>query len=320
MINRTQNYNVSVRPAQINGKAGSELWVTLRTRRCRHREKNGGCKFCGLGELDHAFKTPLSLEEARLQITNFFLELLRIGKNPEEILKVSYISMANSVLDPKVVDPEALKAIIEITHGYLRNIKEISFESRLEWVNSTILNKLEILIYQVFRRGLVSEIAVGVETYSETRRIKSGKEITDKMIYKLSEILAEREWKLRGYFMYNMLMRDDNLKELLEDVEFMAHLRNKTGVQPAMLILRGYVPAGMERKHIFKDFKEVPDKVVLDHLQKAAMLAKKLNILFEVDPTTQDRSAVGAGVLSVPYKKAVKEYNSTLDPANLCLK
>lgn len=313
MINRTQNYSVSVR--------GSELWFTLRTRRCRHREKNGGCEFCGFGELDRAFKTPLSLEEARLQATNFFLELLRSGKNPEKILKLSYISMANSVLDPKVVAPEALKTILEISHGYLQNISEISFESRPESINTTILDKLQILIHQIFGRMLICEIAVGMETYSEPRRIKSGKGITNKMILKLAEILAERDWKLRGYFMHNMLMRHNNLKELLEDVRFMARLRDKTGVQPAMLIQRGYVPANMKSKHIFKGFKEVPDKVALSHLKKGAELAKELDILFEIDPTIEDRCAVKAEISSsAPYEKAVKVYNNTLNPAKLCLR
>jgi len=227
--------------------------------------------------------------------------------------------MSNSLFDKEVITLPALTAIIKILSGYLPNVHEVSFESRPEWVNASILGQLDNLLGQLYGGKLVREVAVGIETHDEARRLQVGKGITDSMIFDLGKFLAGLGWKLRAYFMYNLLIRNKNREELIGDVEFMARLQDKTGVRPAILILRGYVPKGMKNDSIFRGFEEVPDKVALDDLRAAAICAKELGILFEIDSSSQDQIAVGADVLSPQYTAALEKYNCSLNPDYLYL-
>jgi len=196
--------------------------------------------------------------------------------------------------------------VVEISFGYLREVEEVSFESRPEWVNVSVLGQLDDLLSQLYCGKLVREIVLVIETHDEARR--------------LGKTLAELNWKLRAYFMYNMLRRDQNRQELIGNVEFMARLRDKTGVSPSILILRGYVPEGMERMPIFQGFNEVPDEVALSELRIAAVRARELGVRFEIDSTSEDQGAVGADVLSPRYTDALERYNCSLNPDDLFLK
>jgi uncharacterized Fe-S cluster-containing MiaB family protein len=312
---RAKNYPPSVRPARINSTQGAELFMTVRTRNCSY----GKCDFCGLKLLDGKAPAPLGVFEAGEQMKNFFADFRRSGENPKSILKASAIGMTDSLLNPKTIKPEALKEVFRIARTQLPKVKEVSVESRLDMVSAPALESLKYFFSDVFGSGATRELDAGVETANERVRNGVGKGISDKLIYDVSRTLAEIEWNFRAYFIYNLLERENNRGSLISAVDFMARLRDETKVNPSILILRGYVPEGFEKRELFRGFSEVKDEIALSELRAAAIHAKQQGIKFEIDSTSEDQSASGAGVLSREYTAALVKYNLTLDPDNLVL-
>lgn len=313
-------YPPSIRPALVRGKEGAELFVTIGTRNCSYRKKTGGCKFCGLSLLDGDL-LPLSISEAKKQMEVFFKELPESERRG--ILKVSLISMSDSLLNPKTIRPSALIEIANIIPKFLPNVVEASIETRADMAGKQALNVARKFFDELSKglkiSGLIGEIAVGIESARQEIRDSVNKGISDIRIEKLATSLGQLGVNLRGYFIYNLLERNDNVGELLRAVYFMARLREKTGVNPSILILRGYVPDGYRNAKFFKGFTDVPDETALEELRMPAKYAQKKGVKFEIDSTSEDQSATGADTLSQKYTSALKNYNLTFKPGKLCI-
>ncbi|HQT45354.1 MAG TPA: hypothetical protein PLO51_05210 [Candidatus Micrarchaeota archaeon] len=335
--NPAQNRNFyppSLRPALVRGKEGAELFITLGTKNCGW----GKCTFCGLGILDGKLP-PLSVSEARGQMEVFF------GKLPEsergKILKVSLISMSDSLLNPKTIEPEALIQIAKIIPDYLPNVVEASIESRADimgrhvpWLKRLFVRRwneagnqaLDMAkgFFGELSRGLklpdlAKEIAVGIETTSDKIREMMNKGITNKQIIDAAKAIGRRGWNLRGYFIYNLLERSDNVGALERAVDFMARLGKKAKIEASILVLRGYVPEGRQNNRLFRGFADVPDEAALKELAMAARYAQKKGGKFEIDSTSEDQKATEAGMLSPAYTAALERYNLKSDPDELRL-
>ena len=175
--------------------------------------------------------------------------------------------MTDSLLNPKTVEPSALIQIAKSIPKFLPNIIEASIESRADMAGSRALETATAFFDELSRAlkvpALTKEVAIGIETAREEIRNRAGKGISNKQIEDLARALGQLGWNLRGYFIYNLLERDDNFGALKRAVDFMARLREKTKVNPSILILRGYSPEGLQNTGLFKGFKDVPDKVAL---------------------------------------------------------
>jgi hypothetical protein len=226
--------------------------------------------------------------------------------------------MTDSMLNPKTIEPDALKKIIEVSHNLLPNITEISIESWADMVKAPVLEELQVFLTNLFGMNIVREIATGIETASEEIRNRVGKGISDKQIEDLARTLVRLGWKLRGYFIYNLLERDDNVGALKRAVDFMARLRDKTKVELSILVLRGYQPKVVENTKLFKGFKDVSDEMALDELREGANYAKN-KVEFWIDSVSLDQKLTGAKELSYEYADALIRYNQTSDPEMLCL-
>jgi len=308
---RTEGYPPSVRPGMIGGRKGAELYITVATTNCSW----GKCKFCGFNRLDGKHP-PLSVSEAERQMQIFFSKLPN-SERPK-ISKASVVCMTDSMLNPKTIEPDALKKIIEVSHNLLPNITEISIESWADMVKAPVLEELQVFLTNLFGMNIVREIATGIETASEEIRNRVGKGISDKQIEDLARTLVRLGWKLRGYFIYNLLERDDNVGALKRAVDFMARLRDKTKVELSILVLRGYQPKVVENTKLFKGFKDVSDEMALDELREGANYAKN-KVEFWIDSVSLDQKLTGAKELSYEYADALIRYNQTSDPEMLCL-
>ncbi len=303
-----------VNGAVVGGKQGKELFVTVSTTKC-----DWGCEFCGLGSLDGK-RPPLSFSEAREQMESFFSQLPESERL--QIVKVSMISMSSSLLLQKTVEPSALIEMAKIIPKFLPNIVEASIESRSDVKDDAALGTAKNFFEELSRGlnlpSLVQEIVIGIESAKEEIRRAVGKWTTDEQIEELAVKLNKLGINLRGYFIYNLLERDDNVGALKRDIDFMAGLGKRTGVTPSILILRGYVPEGYEQRNPFAGFKDVSDRRALKELREAATYATG-KVKFEIDPTNEDQAAADAtaGSLSLAYRSAVEGYDLTFNPYKL---
>ena len=344
-------YPPSVRPALIMKKEGAELFITLGTRNCSYRKKTGGCRFCGLSVLDGEHPALL-VSEAKKQMNDFFEKLPESERS--KILKVSLIGMTDSLLNPKTVEPNALIEIAGFISKFLPNVVEASIETRADIIGKRAVETARAFFDKLSESlklpDLAKEIAVGIETASQKIRDSANKGISDKQIEKLAAKLRQLGWNLKGYFMYNVLERDDNVGALKRAIDFMADLNQKTGITPSILILRGYAPEeykikgfrgfllrnfefigrfqflvrlllphASESQKLFMNFKDVPDKVALRELREAAVYAKQKGVKVEIDSTSEDQEAAKADLLSPAYTSALVRYNLTFNPDELHL-
>lgn len=321
MTTITRNhYPPSIRPALIGGKQGAELFVTLGTKNCDYRKKTGGCKFCGLNMLDGDLP-PLSGSEAKTQMDVFFKSLPESERG--KILKVSLISMSDSLLNSKTIEPDALIQIAKAIPKFLSNVVEASIETRADMAGRQALGAATAFFDELSKAlgvpALAKEIAIGIESASQRIRESVNKGISDMQIEALARKLGQLGMNLKGYFIYNLLERDDNVGALKRAVDFMARLKAKTKVSPSILVLRGYAPEGKQNTTLFKGFADVPDKVALNELRAAAIYAKEKGVKFEIDSTSEDQNATNAGMLSLAYTSSLARYNLTFDPGELHL-
>ncbi|GEM_PF-5290857 len=310
---RLEPYPPSLRAAKIGAKQGNELFLTIKTRNCSW----GGCTFCGLGKLDGEHPVPLSMPEAIAQWHSFYINFLDSKNDPEKVLKLSVIGMTDSLLNPRTIQPDALKAILEVSSRYLPNVREVGVESRADMADPSALERASAQIESGF--GEVSrELAIGIETADEAFRNKSlNKGITDACIEQVCRKLSEINWKLRGYFIYNLPGVLDRVDALKSAVDFMARVRDKTSAETSIYVIPGYAPQELKDNEFFKSFMEASDASTLSDLKQAAVYANERMIKLEIDSCSVDRAATGAGAMGSNLPAALDRYNLTLNPEEL---
>ncbi|VVC03784.1 Uncharacterised protein [Candidatus Bilamarchaeum dharawalense] len=316
------HYPPSIRPALVRRQTGVELFVTLKTRNCSRAEKNGRCDFCGLGLLDGNSGSPLHVSEAETQIYGMLEDLRKQGVNPQTILKLSLISMSDSLLNPKTIQPAALYRTLELLRHAFSGILEVSIESRADMIEAKGLIEVGQEITRLFGIDSRRQIACGIETADEDVRLSTGKGITNLHIYEAATILGQEGFGLRGYFIYNMFEHTLPTRRLalMEAINFMVDITASAGVQPSILILRGYVPADKQDHPRFRKFSEVSDEIALRDLRLAAVHAKSRRLTLEVDTTVEDQQSAsaileaGVNILSPRYINALRAYNLSFDP------
>jgi hypothetical protein len=294
------------------------LFFTLGTTNCSRATSGKQCKFCGLNKLDGEHP-PLSVPEAKAQMKAFFEKLPESERS--KILKFSLIGMTDSLTNPRTIEPPALIQIAKDVPKFLPNILEASIESRADMVRIPLAQEFfSELSRALGLPDLVKEIASGIEAASEAVRDSMNKGISDRQIGELAKKLAQAGYNFRGYFIYDMLERNDNLGALKRAVDFMADLVTKTKVSASILILRGYIPEGKQDEELFRGFAPLPDKTALADLKAAATYAKEKGVKFEIDSTSEDQGAAGAEVLGKEYTAALARYNLSFNPNKLTLR
>lgn len=242
------------------------------------------------------------------------------GESPEaeRVLKASLISMSDSVVNPRTVEPEALGEVLGITHEKLPRLKSVSLETRADVVSRAVLNYAAALIQGLWG-GVQRELAFGVETASETHRLAVGKGVTDSVIIQTCRMAREYGWSVRMYFTHNLIERRNRVNALKKAVDFVEKISGLTRVQASMLVIRGYKPEKPGNPAFFEGFKDMDDAVALAELGEAAAHAKARGVMMEVDSTSEDQASQNAVLLPTRYAHAVDAYNRTLDSGKLTL-
>lgn len=300
---RLSPHNAFIRKTNVLGAPGKELMINLRTVKCRH----GRCTFCGLGKIDAAFKNPLTKKE--------FLSQLKRAKDQveediREIRKVSIINSAHSTIEPDVIRWDAF---VDGMHFIMNNfpaLAQLSLESRVNTLAGHDVSKItRALGYPPLN---FMELAVGVESGSErVRNREMRKGLTDVRIYEAAHILADYGWAMRAYFIYNCPGRlfDARTEDFKIMAEFLAGLRQKTGVSLTLYANRGYVPKGLEPR--FRDFRIANARETIKDIMEAAKICKGRGIILDADVTGSDEALTNAAALEIKsdFAETVSEFN-----------
>jgi hypothetical protein len=178
------------------------------------------------------------------------------------------------------------------------------------------------MILGLFGEGTQRELAVGIETPYEARRMELGKGLPDRTIFELGKKLTVLGWSMRGYFIHGLLEHtpEARLRMLGDSVDFMRDIGEKTSVWPSILILRAYVPEARKDDPLFRgDFAAVNDAAALAEF-KAIASRSRGGVVFDIDPTSEDQMAAGAALQHEQYTAAVRRYCATLNPNELVLR
>ncbi len=235
-------YPPSIRPALVGGRRGNEFFVTLKTRSCPWAVR-GDCDFCGVGNLD-GDAPALDVKGTELQIHAMLNELKSKELDPKSVLKLSFISMSDSLFNPRTIQKAALVRSMELLRETFRNILEVSIESRADMIKLPTLRYFDEVITRLFGSDIFRQVVCGLETPYEAVRLSTGKGIEDAHIFTAAQLLGQTRFGLRGYFIYNLFEQTEATRKqsILDTVEFMRKVAWVGSVPTAILILRGYVP------------------------------------------------------------------------------
>lgn len=320
LVQRTTAYPPSVKATNVYGHPGLELFVTLRTRNCIKAETRGSCTFCGLGNLDGK-RPPLGIMEAQLQTEGLIRKLKKSSTGLQDFIRISLISMSDSLLHPRIIQMEAMKRVLEVIAREFPNVRLISVESRTDGLIPESLKELGAHIDSLFGDSVLKEIACGIETpYPEVRK-RTKKFVSDQDLAVAADSIARTGWhEMRGYFIYNLFEHDSSarIQALKEAVDLMNALRGS--IRTSVLVHRAYVPAKLAGTELFREFTEIGDSDAIPELREAAKYAKMKPIQFEIDSTCEDQAASSATFcMGREYREALDRYNRTLDPNELVL-
>ncbi len=321
------HYPPSLRPTLVRGSPGLELFATLKTKNCSRADGGKACDFCGLGLLDGNPGSPLGVTDVESQVQSLLRDLIDQGVDPKTVLRLSLIGMTDSLLSKKTIHPAALLKAMERLHEALPAVSEISIETRADMVARFRLLSVGLEIDRVFGKTSSRGIVCGIESHNEAVRLSTGKGITDSHILRAASLAASTGFDFRGWFTYNLLEREPEprARAIVGAVDFMADVATRTGADVSILVLRGYVPAGLEGTPRFRGFQEVDDRTAIHELRAAAERGIAKKVRFEVDSTCEDQDAAGAvmaegtNVKSPAYIAALVRYNQSLDPEKLRL-
>lgn len=136
---------------RLRSKSAKALVFILPTRGCSWAlSGSGGCSFCG-----YLYDNPKQTNFD--EMTDQFKLILKEKLTDDQILSVKLFT-SGSILDPKEVPEHVLLTLMEELALYSQ-IQEVVLESRPEYVNKDILNK----IFQFLDPSVV-EIAIGLES------------------------------------------------------------------------------------------------------------------------------------------------------------
>ncbi len=299
---------------------GTEVFITLRTRPCKHARKNGPCKFCGLHKQDAQWADagPLTEEELLVQMRKSLADL-PAGKRGT-VRKVSIITNCHSTITPDVIPVTTLNKGLSFLVKKLPKLRHISLETRGDMVDSRTLEEISNNRDLVNRR-ITKELTIGVESGIEAERLNTGKRLSDQQIASAAKILAERGWGLRAYIIHHLPGRplESATADFVKAAEFMAGLRWKFPKIPLTICtMRGYIPAERKEKDAFSGYTPASERQVIESLLAAAEICRRNRVTLSVDLTDADQLLTNAVHVPVTkFQRTVEKFHKTQDPTVL---
>ena len=254
---------------------GKGLFVVLYTPKCRYKLEKGGCAGCNLPTLSASQKFA-SKEDIVNQIDYIFEN---ISKGEKRNLNEIIMSNNGSILDFNTMDYEALKYFIKKSIEEIPSLKQIVFETRIDYYSDFSKMK-ELLKYKnELRSNVTYEIAIGFEIFDDVLRndyYKKGinKDILEKNIAKLQNL----DINLRIYMMFKPVPDQYmNINKAIEDInkaaQYFSNLNKKYNIGFILHITPTYLAYGTK---LYQDYKKglyTPVK-----LEDVELLYENLNI------------------------------------------
>lgn len=216
--------------------SGLGRFLVLYTKRCQFLK----CRGCALPQLGNM--EIVSGKDINKQIDQAMIEGLMDFEKQETTELV--LSNNGSVFDTATIPTSSLLYFISTALGVFPNLKKLSFESRIEYLEPEVFRLIrETISFE--RRNIELEVAIGVEVFDEEFRNQQFRKDLDFIsLEKIAESLPAYGASIRFYMMYKPLPEMDIVKadsDILEALKYFESLSEQFGVSIIMHLNPTYV-------------------------------------------------------------------------------
>lgn len=245
---------------------GKILFVVFYTQACRWK-KCIGCNFH-----DNASKNHVNFEDIIDQIDHVFDNI-----DTSDINKIIF-SNGGSMLDQETFSSTALMYLVYKLNRYHKNVKIISLESRLEYIEKCELEMLKRALLEGNSETEL-EIGVGFEAYDyHIRNNIFNKGLGLKDFEDFLEVASEYDYSVKCYFMLKPipnLSTEDAIEDIHNAIYYLNECSKKYGVKINMHLNPTYVAKNTQLVKPFNDGDFVPPTLV--DVAKSIIVAKDLD-------------------------------------------
>lgn len=221
---------------------GSILFVVFYTQACRW-QKCIGCNFH-----DNASKTHIGYEQIIKQIDHVFANVDMTGVN--KII----LSNGGSMLDQETFSTTALIYLVCHLNIHFKDVKIISLETRLEYVD---MAELEILKRALIEGNSETELEVGIgfEAYDDVIRNVMFKKGFDKVDFeKFLDVMEDFKFNVKCYFMLKPvpnITTDEAIKDIHDAIRYLNQCSIRYQTKINMHLNPTYVAKGSKLEEAF---------------------------------------------------------------------